>query len=141
MLRNNYKKILLLLGLLIALPVFGAVKDIKVKKTQEIPLTTASSGFVENEVVDISLLLSDEDLVRVKDAFALTVGEKAVLEKILTNEAILDTDIPTFLAVYNKMQLQSSFSVDEWKYMAGMKGEGVAGDRVKYLSKKKLKEI
>jgi hypothetical protein len=118
-----------------------AERSVEVRKNTDTKLIIDSLAIPNNEVIDLRLAMSETEKSQVKQGIILTEDEERVLDRVLDNLPIYYKDRLHFVSALEKLYADLSFSSDEQKYLAGMKGEDKeATDRVKYLGKKKVKE-
>lgn len=97
----------------------------------------------QNDEIDTTLPFSANERGTVKAGLELNENEDRVVESVLQGSAIDANELGAFVSALNKMLNEKQLSSDEKKKLLGLDGqeERDARDTMRYLSRKKLKDI
>lgn len=131
------KKILPITLSLIAVTALAGV-NISIKKDSVVPIVT-NAPFIPNEIVDVALPFTDADIIKVKASHSLNAEQGAVLTKVLKNDNILPEEIESVIEVYQNI-IPAYLTTSEKEYVYNFDNSSMhMADKIKYLSRRKIK--
>lgn len=128
------KTLLITILLLLGITVFAKETNVIVKEKN---IKAEVVNILPNSNIDISLPFSASEKTTVKNGLALTADEDVALTTVLNGQTLDYTQMNAFVSALNKQQKAKKISSDETKYL--LKGD--AGEKMKYLSRKKILDL